>query len=321
MVNVYLIGHGFVWTKRTVTLIAPMRAYVDAGYLLDGFGLASLIDNGTYQWQGHARRVPVAPAHPPVAGKWGDPLAQKPSVEPLPPPEPDVVSGADESPPPPPEVPPDLVKVPDVANVHGGGGRFLDMIKGHQPLNVAAQAQAQEALVAIQDPRYKLTEYAKGAVIDEHLLVTDEAVETTNDLGQEGTKGEGDHHGVCQKYVRAKANLLQHPAVVFQNNFGTLLRIPRLPTEPQDAPEETCIYQTNKKILTRLTDIQREVCLVFPEQHRAGQIMLHWAACRDIQREGRTLAQVVADIRRQHAIGVDGYATYISDRVNFFGRT
>jgi len=48
MINVYLIGHGFMDKTRTITLTHPLITYVKDGHLYDGRKTKTLIDNGTY---------------------------------------------------------------------------------------------------------------------------------------------------------------------------------------------------------------------------------------------------------------------------------
>jgi hypothetical protein len=48
MINVYLLGHGFMDKTRTITLIHPLITYVKDGHLYDGRKTRILIDNGTY---------------------------------------------------------------------------------------------------------------------------------------------------------------------------------------------------------------------------------------------------------------------------------
>ncbi len=48
MIEVYLVGHGFMDKTRTITLTHPLITYVKDGHLYDGRKTKPLIDNGTY---------------------------------------------------------------------------------------------------------------------------------------------------------------------------------------------------------------------------------------------------------------------------------
>jgi hypothetical protein len=50
--KVYLKGHGYLWTANVyIRLLADFVTYVDEGNMLDGMGIANLIDKGVFGWQ------------------------------------------------------------------------------------------------------------------------------------------------------------------------------------------------------------------------------------------------------------------------------